>query len=86
MGYLRLGQGWRRLLRVPWTARRSNQAILKEIGPECSLEGKITDMASLRKYGVRGLLWWFNGSETMLPMQGPWVYSLVKELDLTCHD
>ena len=30
---------WRRLLRVPWTARRSNQAILKEIGPECSLEG-----------------------------------------------
>ena len=29
----------RRLLRVPWTARRSNQFILKEIGPECSLEG-----------------------------------------------
>ena len=30
---------WRRLLRVPWTARRSNQSILKEIIPECSLEG-----------------------------------------------
>ena len=30
---------WRRLLRVPWTTRRSNQSILKEIGPECSLEG-----------------------------------------------
>ena len=30
---------WRRLLRVPWTARRSNQTILKEISPECSLEG-----------------------------------------------
>ena len=30
---------WRRLLRVPWTARRSNQSILKEIRPECSLEG-----------------------------------------------
>ena len=30
---------WRRLLRVPWTARRSNQSILKEIGPECSSEG-----------------------------------------------
>ena len=30
---------WRRLLRVPWTARRSNQSILKEIGPACSLEG-----------------------------------------------
>ena len=32
---------WRRLLRVPWTARRSNQSILKEISPECSLEGLI---------------------------------------------
>ena len=30
---------WRRLLRVPWTARRSNQSILKEIGPGCSLQG-----------------------------------------------
>ena len=30
---------WRRLLRVPWTARRSNQSILKEMSPECSLEG-----------------------------------------------
>ena len=32
---------WRRLLRVPWTARRSNQSILKEINPGCSLEGKM---------------------------------------------
>ena len=30
---------WRRLLRVPWTSRRSNQSILKEISPGCSLEG-----------------------------------------------
>ena len=30
---------WRRILRVPWTARRSNQSILKEISPGCSLEG-----------------------------------------------
>ena len=30
---------WRRLLRVPWTARRFNQSMLKEISPECSLEG-----------------------------------------------
>ena len=30
---------WRRLLRVPWTAKRSNQSILKEISPGCSLEG-----------------------------------------------
>ena len=32
---------WRRLLRVPWTARRSNQSILKAISPECSLEGQM---------------------------------------------
>ena len=32
---------WRRLLRVPWTARRSNQSILKQISPGCSLEGLI---------------------------------------------
>ena len=32
---------WRKLLRVPWTARRSNQSILKEISPGCSLEGLI---------------------------------------------
>ena len=34
---------WRRLLRVPWTARRSNQSILKEVGPGCSLDGYSTD-------------------------------------------
>ena len=32
---------WRRLLRVPWTARRSNQSVLKEISPEYSLEGRM---------------------------------------------
>ena len=37
---------WRRLLRVPWTARRSNQSILKEIGPGCSLEGKSNPVCS----------------------------------------
>ena len=35
---------WRRLLRVPWTARRSNQAILKEINPGCSLEGLMSKL------------------------------------------
>ena len=39
---------WRRLLRVPWTVRRSNQFILKEIGPECSLEGL---MLKLQHFG-----------------------------------
>ena len=41
---------WRRLLRVPWTARRSNQSILKEISPEYSLEGHLIQRAdSLEK-------------------------------------
>ena len=35
---------WRRLLRVPWTARRSNQSILKEISPEYSLEGLVLNL------------------------------------------
>uniref|UniRef100_A0AC11EAU2 Uncharacterized protein n=1 Tax=Ovis aries TaxID=9940 RepID=A0AC11EAU2_SHEEP len=41
---------WRRLLRVPWTARRSNQSILKEISPGCSLEGLILKL-KLRYFG-----------------------------------
>ena len=35
---------WRRLLRVPWTARRSNQSILKEMSPGCSLEGLMLNL------------------------------------------
>ena len=38
---------WRRLLRVPWTARRSNQSILKEISPEYSLEGLMVKLKLL---------------------------------------
>ena len=38
--------GWRRLLRVPWTTRRSNQSILKEISPEYSLEALILKLNS----------------------------------------
>ena len=41
---------WRRLLRVPWTARRSNQSILKEIRPECSLEGLMLKL-KLQSFG-----------------------------------
>ena len=41
---------WRRLLRVPWTARRSNQSILKEISPGCSLEGMML-MLQLQYFG-----------------------------------
>ena len=41
---------WRRLLRVPWTAGRSNQSILKEISPECSLEGLMLKL-KLQSFG-----------------------------------
>ena len=44
---------WRRLLRVPWTARRSNQSILKEVSPEYSLEGL---MLKLKLQGFRHLI------------------------------
>ena len=43
---------WRRLLRVPWTARRSNQSILKEISPEYSLEGLMLKL-KLQHFGHR---------------------------------
>ena len=45
---------WRRLLRVPWTARKSNQCILKEINPECSLEGLMLKL----KFRYFGHLMW----------------------------
>ena len=41
---------WRRLLRVPWTAKRSNQSILKEINPGCSLEGLMLKL-KLQSFG-----------------------------------
>ena len=50
---------WRRLLGVPWTARRSNQSILKEISPEYSLEGLILKL-KLQYFGLlmwSGLIW-----------------------------
>ena len=54
---------WRRLLRVPWTARRSNQSILKEISPECSLEGLILKL-KLRYFGH--LMWRTDSLEKTL--------------------
>ena len=49
---------WRRLLRVPWIARRFNQLILKEISPECSLEGQMLKL----KLQYFGHLMWRNDS------------------------
>ena len=54
---------WRRLLRVPWTARRSNQSILKEISPGCSLEGLILKL-KLQYFGH--LMWRADSFEKTL--------------------
>ena len=61
---------WRRLLRVPWTARRSNQSILKEISPECSLEGLMLKL-KLQYFGhlmLRGVT----------HLERPWCWERVK--------
>ena len=58
---------WRRLLRVPWTARRSNQSILKEISPGCSLEGMMLKL-KLQYFGH--LMQSFDSLEKTLMLGG----------------
>ena len=58
---------WRRLLRVPWTASRSNQSILKEISPETSLEGMILKL-KLQYFGH--LMWRVDSLEKTLMLGG----------------
>ena len=57
---------WRRFLRVPWTASRSNQSILKEISPRCSLEGLMLKL----KLQYFGHLMWRTDSLEKTPMLG----------------
>ena len=57
---------WRRLLRVPWTARRSNQSILKEISPEYSLEGL---MLKLKLQYIGHLMWRTDSLEKTLMLR-----------------
>ena len=61
---------WRRLLRVPWTAGRSNQSILKELSPEYSLEGLMLKL----KLQYLGYLLWRTDS-----MERPWCWERLKE-------
>ena len=58
---------WRRLLRVPWTARRSNQSILKEISPGCSWEGL---MLKLKLQSFGHLMWRADSLEKTLMLGG----------------
>ena len=59
---------WRRLLRVPWTARRSNQSIIKEISPGCSLEGLMLKL-KLQYFGH--LMQRVDSLEKTLMLRGP---------------
>ena len=58
---------WRRLLRVPWTARRSKQSILREIGPGCSLEGL---MLKLKLHYFGHFMWRVDSLEKTLMLGG----------------
>ena len=60
---------WRRRLRVPWTARRSNQSILKEISLECSIEGLMLNL-KLQYFGH--LMWRADLLEKTLMLGGNW--------------
>ena len=59
---------WRRLLKVPWTARRSNQSILKEISPEYSLEGLMLKLQSLVSW-----------CEELTHLKIPWCWKRLKD-------
>ena len=82
---------WRRLLRVPWTARRSNQSILKEISPGCSMEGLMLKL-KLQYFGH--LMGRADSLETTLMLGGigvrrrrgrprmRWLYGIMDSIDV----
>ena len=61
---------WRKLLRVPWTARRSNQSILKEISPGCSLEGL--------RLKLKLHLKWPKSGEELTHLKRPWCWKRLR--------
>ena len=88
-------RGWRRLLRVPWTARRSNQSILKEISPGCSLEGLMLKL-KLQYFGH--LMQRVDSLEKTLMLGGirgrrrrgrqrmRWLYDITNSMDMSLSD
>ena len=86
---------WRRLLRVPWTARRSNQSILKEISPGCSLEGMMVKL-KLQYFGhlmrradslEKTLMLGGNGSRRRRGQQGMrWLDGITYSMDMSLSD
>ena len=86
---------WRRLLRVPWTARRSNQSILKEISPGCSLEGMILKL-KLQYFGhlMRRadslektlMLGWIGGKRRRGRQRMRWLDGITDSMDMSLSE
>ena len=86
---------WRRLLRVPWTARRSNQPILKEINPEYSLEGLILKL-KLQYFGhlmqranlleMMLMLGKIEGSRRRGQQRMKWLDGIISSIDMHLHE
>ena len=86
---------WRRLLRVPWTAKSSNQSILKEISPECSLEGMMLKL-KLQYFGQ--LMWRVDSFKKTLMLGGiggrrrrgrprmRWLDGITKSMDVSVSE
>ena len=86
---------WRRLLWVPWTARRSNQSILKEISPGCSLEGMILKL-KLQYFGYLMrradslektlMLGWIGGRRRRGRQRMRWLDGITDSMDVSLSD
>ena len=83
---------WRRLLRVPWTARRSNQSILKEISPGCSLEGLMLKlklqyfghfMRRVDSLGKTLMLGGIGGRRRRGQQRMRWLYGITDSMDMS---
>ena len=70
---------WRRLLRVPWTARRSNQSTLKEINPECSLEGLMLGKLDGQRRSGHQRMKWLDGITHSIEMNLSKLQEIVKD-------